>query len=62
MRRNDTNNNFIIDLPFAYRRAVLTQARTHKDGVCPFIVEFHDGSRKFMKGPYKEFEKVEGEW
>lgn len=59
MRREDNSNNFIIDLPFVYKKAVLTQARTHNDGVCPFIVEFHDGSRKFMKGPYKEREKAE---
>ena len=52
--RRKINSNFIIDLPFAHKRAVLTQARTHKDGVCPFIAEFDDGSRRFIKGPYKE--------
>ena len=58
MRIQDPNNRFIITLPFPYRKAVLTQARTHKDGICPFIIEFNDGSRKFMKGPYRELEKA----
>ncbi len=54
--KKDKRNSFIIDLPFACKRAVLTQARTHRDGVCPFIAEFDDGSRSFIKGPYKERE------
>jgi hypothetical protein len=58
MRTEETNNNFIIDLPFEYRRAVLTQARTRKYGAYAFIAEFHDGSRKFIKGPYKGREKA----
>ena len=57
--RRDKDNNFIIDLPFACKRAVLTQARTHRDGVCPFIAELNDGSRRFIKGPYKERETAE---
>ena len=57
--RRGKDNNFIIDLPFACKRAVLTQARTHRDGVCPFIAELNDGSRRFIKGPYKERETAE---
>ena len=53
------HNNFIIDLPFKYKKAVLTQAATHNDGIYTFIVEFHDGNRKFIKGPYKKREKAE---
>jgi hypothetical protein len=45
---------FIIQLPFDYKKAVLTQERTSRYNECyAFIVEFNDGSRKFMKGPFK---------
>ena len=51
---------FIIKLPFDYNRAVLTQLRTRRCGPYAFIVEFKDGSRKFMKGPFKSVEDAEG--
>ncbi|MFC1817391.1 hypothetical protein ACFL0M_16005, partial [Thermodesulfobacteriota bacterium] len=44
---------FIIQLPFDYKKAVLTQARTSPHRPYAFIVEFNDGIRKFMKGPFK---------
>ena len=47
---------FVVDLPFDYRRAVLTQARTSEKRPFAFIVEFHGGTRKFMKGPFKNIE------
>jgi hypothetical protein len=47
---------FIINLPFKYKTAVLTQARTSKNRPFAFIVEFQDGSRKFVKGPFKNIE------
>jgi len=48
------SKGFIIDLPFKYKRAVLTQSRTSKNRPYAFIVEFHNGSRKFLKGPFKD--------
>ena len=51
---------FIIQLPFDYKDAVLTQARTRRDGPYAFIVELNDGSRKFMKGRFKNAEDAEG--
>lgn len=59
MKIEDVGSSFIIDLPFAYKKAVLAHTRTHKDGIYAFIIEFHDGSRKFIKGPYKNREKAE---
>ena len=47
-------SSFLIKLPFDYAKAVLTQARTSKNRPYAFIVEFKDGSRKFMKGPFKD--------
>ena len=51
---------FIIQLPFGYKKAVLTQARTSTNRPYAFIVEFNDGSRKFMKGPFKSVESSLG--
>ena len=51
---------FIIELPFDYKRAVLTQARTSPHRPYAFIVEFKDGNRKFMKGPFKSAEYAKG--
>ena len=51
---------FIIQLPFDYKKAILTQARTRRYRPYAFIVEFNDGSRKFMKGPFKNAEDAEG--
>jgi len=47
---------FIVQLPFDYKKAVLTQARTSPNRPYAFIAEFNDGSRKFMKGPFKSSE------
>jgi hypothetical protein len=52
--------SFIIPLPFDYKKAVLTQARASPTRPYAFIVEFNDGSRKFMKGPFKNAEKAQG--
>ena len=52
--------NFIIQLPFEYKKAVLTQARTSPNKPYAFIVEFNDGSRKFIKGPFKSVEAAQG--
>ena len=57
-KKEEEKQEFIIDLPFKYKKAVLTQARTHNDGIFTFIVEFHDGVRRFMKGPYVNREKA----
>ncbi|WP_054030898.1 DUF1848 family protein [Desulfatitalea tepidiphila] len=46
-------SSFLIQLPFDYAKAVLTQSRTSQKKPYAFIVEFKDGSRKFMKGPFK---------
>lgn len=51
---------FIIPLPFDYKKAVLTQARTRRERIYAFIVEFNDGSRKFIKGPFKSAESARG--
>jgi len=51
---------FIIQLPFDHKKAVLTQARTSSNRPYAFIVEFNDGSRKFMKGPFKNAELAQG--
>jgi len=51
---------FIIQLPFDHKKAVLTQARTSSNRPYAFIVEFNDGSRKFMKGPFKSAELAHG--
>ena len=59
--KNHTNvKRFIIQLPFDYKKAVLTQARTSPHRPYAFIVEFNDGSRKFMKGPFKSSEYAQG--
>ena len=50
----DKVHEFLIQLPFEYEKAVLTQARTNKLKPYTFIVEFKDKSRKFMKGPFKD--------
>ena len=60
MKSYKTDNEFIIQLPFDYKKAVLTQARTSPNRPYAFIVEFNDGSRKFMKGPFKSAEKAQG--
>jgi hypothetical protein len=51
---------FLIQLPFDYKKAVLTQARTSSKRPYAFIVEFNDGSRKFMKGPFDNAELAQG--
>jgi hypothetical protein len=51
---------FILQLPFDYKKAVMTQLRTHRYRPYAFIVEFKDGSRKFMKGPFKSAEHAHG--
>jgi len=53
---------FVIQFPFDYKKAVLTQARTRPRSNGPYasIVEFNDGSRKFMKGPFKSVEAAQG--
>jgi hypothetical protein len=53
--------DFIIQLPFDYRTAVLTQARTSEYRPYAFIVEFKDGSRKFMKGPITSTKSAQGQ-
>jgi hypothetical protein len=60
MKNRTSMKEFIIQLPFDYKKAVLTQARTRKGGPYAFIVEFNDGSRKFMKGPFKSVDQAEG--
>ena len=56
IKKGNTRKQFIIQLPFEYKKAVLTQARTSPNRPYAFIVEFNDGSRKFMKGPFKNIE------
>ena len=46
--------------PFHHKKAVLTQARTSPNRPYAFIVEFNDGSRKFIKGPFKNVEIAKG--
>jgi hypothetical protein len=53
IRKGNNTKQFIIQLPFEYKKAVLTQARTSPNKPYAFIVEFNGGSRKFMKGPFK---------
>jgi hypothetical protein len=53
-------DRMIIHLPFEYKKAVLTQARTARSKPYAFIVEFHNGSRRFMKGPFKSAESAQG--
>lgn len=63
MKKTETQkrlNDFIIQLPFDYKKAVLTQARTSSHRPYAFIVEFDDGSRQFMKGPFDNVESVRG--
>lgn len=59
IRRGNSTRGFIVDLPFEYKRALLTQARTRRDWPFAFIVEFPDGSRKFMKGPFKNISQAQ---
>jgi len=56
IREGTKTKKFVIDLPFEYKRAVLTQARTSEKRPFAFIVEFRDGSRKFIKGPFGNIE------
>jgi len=58
IRKGETTKEFVIDLPFTYKKAVLAQARTSPNRPYAFIVEFHDGSRKFMKGPWKNIKQA----
>jgi hypothetical protein len=60
MKNQKNVKEFIIQLPFDYKRAVLTQARTSRNKPYAFIVEFNDGSRKFMKGPFKSIDQARG--
>ena len=61
--KNEINSKekkkFIIQLPFDYKKAVLTQVRTGLSKPYAFIVEFNDGSRKFLKGPFKNYDSAE---
>lgn len=56
----DILKKFIIQLPFEYKKAVLTQARTSRNRPYAFIVEFNDGGRKFIKGPFKNARLAQG--
>ena len=58
--KNHKNFEDLLNLPFDYKKAVLTQGKTSKNRPYAFIVEFKDGSRKFMKGPFKNFNKAKG--
>jgi hypothetical protein len=60
MKKLNNPQQFIIPLPFEYRKAVLAQARNSPNKPYAFIVEFNDGSRKFMKGPFKCVEAAQG--
>jgi hypothetical protein len=57
--KGSATKEFVIDLPFPYKKAVLTQARTSRNRQFTFIVEFPDGSRKFVKGPFKDRQPAE---
>lgn len=52
--------DFLIQLPFKYKKAVLTQARTAAYKPYAFIVEFDDGIRKFLKGPFRTADLASG--
>lgn len=60
MKTLKSNQRFIIQLPFDYKKAVLTQARTTPYRPYAFIVEFNGGSRKFIKGPFKSVDAAWG--
>ncbi len=60
IEKHKTVKEFIISLPFEYKKAVLTQARTSRNRPYAFIVAFYDGNRKFMKGPFKNVESAQG--
>ena len=60
MKNQKNVKGFIVQLPFDYKKAVLTQARTSPNRPYAFIVEFNDGSRKFMKGPSKSSDYAQG--
>jgi len=60
MEDHGAAKEFIIQLPFEYKKAVLTQARTSPNRPYAFIVEFNDGSRKFLKGPFKSAGLAQG--
>jgi len=60
MKDHGTTKGFIIQLPFEYKKAVLTQARTSRNRPYAFIVELSDGSRKFVKGPFRSAELAQG--
>jgi hypothetical protein len=60
LKNHKNVKGFIVQLPFDYKKAVLTQARTRPYGPYAFIVEFNDGSRKFMKGSFKSSEDAQG--
>jgi hypothetical protein len=60
MEAHENAKDFIIPLPFQYKKAVLTQARSRWGDPYAFIVELSDGSRKFMKGPFKNAEMAKG--
>jgi ParB-like chromosome segregation protein Spo0J len=53
----DKVHEFLIPLPFDYKKVVLTQARTSEHRPYAFVVEFKNGSRKFIKGPFKDKDK-----
>lgn len=59
IQEEKTTNALPVNLPFKYKKAILTQARTSRNRPFAFIVEFHDGSRKFMKGPFNNIEPAQ---
>jgi hypothetical protein len=60
MKTLKSKQQFIIQLPFDYKKAVLTQARTTPYRPYAFIVEFNGVSRKFIKGPFKTVDAARG--
>lgn len=57
--KGKTRKEFVLDLPFEYKKAVLTQERTSPNKPYAFIVELDDGSRQFVKGPFKNVEAAQ---
>lgn len=60
LKNHKNVKEFIVQLPFDYKKAVLTQARTSPHRPYAFIVEFNDGSRKFMKGTFESSKDAQG--
>ena len=60
IKKHKSVEGFIIQLPFDYKKAGLTQARTSPNRPYAFVVEFIDGRRRFMKGPFKNAKLAQG--